>query len=176
MFELEKFFGGIVKGSTKKDKKTGQAKKSLLADSLKVSLVIAVAIILIIYFIFKDTIGEDESIFALTFKAGIFVLITIVSGVFLHSKHLEHIYDEKYSDKSSKETVQRGTSKDMDDINVSELSESVGTAGSVGSVASVASTVGQGERNLSGNDKPVQVNVNISSSQMPKSGAFAPPK
>jgi hypothetical protein len=107
MFELSNFFNNVVKGSAKKDKKPGGG-KSLLADSLKVSLILAVVIVLIIYFIFKDIVDEDTNFFSVMFKAGMFVLITVVAGVFIHSKHLEHVYEEKYADKSSKETVAPG--------------------------------------------------------------------
>lgn len=162
MFELEKFFGGLVKGAGKK----GESKKSLFSDSLKVSLFIAATVILIIYLVFKNIVDEGDFI-ANVFKAGLFIIIAIVSGVFLHSKHLEHIYDKKYSDKTSEETVHRSTSKDSSDIDVSELP---GTPGSLGSPI----VQGKGETALAGNDKPVQVNVNIS--HLPNSGAFKPPK
>jgi len=180
MFELEKFFGGLIKGSGKKSN-DGKSKKRFLSDSLKVSLLIAVIVILVIYLIFKDAIDEDENFFSLMFKAGLFVVAAIVSGVFLHSKHLEHVYEDKYSDKTSHETVKRGTSKDLDDVNVSEL-DSTSAETSAGTTQESSgereSYKGHGENGSNGpssSDKPVQVNVNISGAHLPKSGAFEPP-
>lgn len=165
MFELEKFFGGLVKGSDK----NGEPKKSIFSDSLKVSLFIAAVVILIIYLVFKNIVDEDDFI-ANVFKAGLFIIIAIVSGVFLHSKHLEHIYDKKYSDKSSEETVHRSTDKTDSDVSVLEISETPRKPGT----SETPGVRGKGESSTAVNDKPVQVNVNIS--HLPDSGAFKPPK
>lgn len=178
MFQLEKFLGGLVKGSGKKDKKTGKSSKRFLEDSLKVSLLIATTVILIIYLIFRNSIDEDENFFGLMLKAGLFVLIAVSAGVFMHSKHLEHVYEDKYSDKSAKETVDRGTARDNDDLTLTDL------AGDRADDRADDRTTGgrAGEHvNSSGaresNDIDVHVSISGNSHKtIPKSGAFDPPK
>lgn len=166
MFQLEKFFGGLVKGSDKKDKKTGKPVKHFLSDSLKVSLVIAALVVVVIFLIFKDAIGQDENFFGLMLKAGLFTVIIILSGVFMHSKHLEHVYEDKYSNKSANEAVDRSTASDDDDISLSDLSP-----------AKQGGTSSASDRDSTGNiDVHVSISGKHNSDDTPKSGAFETPE
>jgi hypothetical protein len=160
MFELEKFVKDITKGRTK-DPAKPRSGSGFLSDSLKVSLFMAAVIVLIIYLMFKNIVDEDVNFFSVMFKVGLFTLITIISGVFLHSKHLEQVYDDKYSDKTSKETVQRSISKDHDDVSVAELPAS--STPSTPSVPSTPSTTPSIPNTIPSdrNENPLQVNVNI---------------
>jgi hypothetical protein len=115
MFELGKFFSGISKPSKK------NSSRNLLADPIKASILLAVVVVLIIYFIFRDVVDEEESFFGIMFKAGLFVLISVFTVVFLHSKNMEHVYEEKYADSGAKEITARSTEPTPEDVGPADL-------------------------------------------------------
>lgn len=158
MFEVGKFFNGITKG--------GGKTRKFFTDPIKISFILAAIIIIIIYFIFRDIIDEDESFFHVMFRAGLFVLIAVVSVVFLLNKNLEGYYEDKYSDTGAKNIVERGVESAAEDVDVTDLKSETIT--------------GKGESSSTSTKKEDgRVNVNITVNDvMPSvdSGAFKPPK
>jgi hypothetical protein len=172
MFELGKFLNGAAKGG-------GKARK-FFTDPIKISIILAVIIILIIYFIFRDIVDEDESFFHIMFRAGLFTLIAVVSVVFIHNKNLESQYEDKYSDVGGRDIVKRGVEASADDVNVSDLKNVDTATGSGESGESEKSEKGEksgtDEKGSKSDANDGRVNVNITVNDTPKSGAFKPPK
>ena len=177
MFEFGKLFGS-VSGKTKDTRKSGNT-PGLLEDPIKISLILAVVIIVIIYFVFKDAIDEDHNFFNLMFRAGLFTIIPVVSLIFLHNKNLEGMYKSKYSDKGAEDIAARSREPNPDDVDVSDVKSTVGKP--------EGEVVGKAEDDADKSDKHIKsekseksggvtVNIAVAGPQPLKSGAFKPPK
>jgi hypothetical protein len=175
MFELGKFLSSTAKGGNGKV-------RDFFTDPIKVSFVLAAIIVLIIYFIFRDIVDEDESFFHIMFRAGLFILIAVVSVVFIHNKNIETEYESKYSDTGAKTIVKRGVESAADDIDVHELAKlaesakPAAEAATAAQAAQAAQATGAAEEAVA-KDSRVNVNITVNDSIPPvKSGAFKPPK
>ena len=169
MFEFGKFFSNLTGTGAKTSPKKSPG---IFADPIKVSLILAVVIILIIYFIFKDAVDEDENFFSIMFKASLFTIIPIVSIVFIHNKNLENLYEDKYSDKGAKEIASRSVKPDPEDVDVADVPPATPKTGTSG-----AKGAGEDDAGKDRGGKAVAVNITVNNSEVPvKSGAFKPPK
>lgn len=163
MFELGKFLSSTAKGGNGKV-------REFFTDPIKVSFILATIIVLIIYFIFRDVVDEDESFFHIMFRAGLFILIAVVSVIFIHNKNIESDYESKYSDTGAKTIVKRGVESAADDIDVHELAKRTEPTESASGAAEAAMTARK-------EDSRVNVNITLNDGIPPvKSGAFKPPK
>jgi hypothetical protein len=103
-FEFDTFLSDITSSKTV---------NTLFNNPIWSSLLIAIIILIIIYFIFQGTIDEEYSFWTLWFKAAIYITLTTFSVIFLHYKTVSHEFDRNNEDKLLANTVQSTTGANM---------------------------------------------------------------
>jgi hypothetical protein len=102
MFDLDKIFSDIVYSKTVSD---------IFGNPVLVSIIIVAIILLIILFMFKkpesddEEEEEDDNFWRKMVKAGIYMLVPVISIIIIHYKNLEKEMESKYENKTTERII-----------------------------------------------------------------------
>lgn len=130
-FTLETFINDLLNS-------TGA--NSVFNNPIYTAVLVALVIMLIIYFMYRDMVDEDEPFWPVLIRSGIYIMLVTLGALFLHFKNLDHEYEQRYKNQALETVVK--ASQGM----IPPVPEGVTT----GVTEKPAAKVGQGEPVVSG--------------------------
>jgi hypothetical protein len=96
-FTLETFVNDILNS-------TGA--NSVFNNPIYTAILITLIIMLIIFFMYRDSVDEDEPFWPMLIKTGIYTGLVVLGALFLHFKNLDYEYDQKYQNQAISKIVE----------------------------------------------------------------------
>lgn len=83
------------------------ALNSIFNNPIYTAIIIVLIMLLIIFIMFRSEFDEnsDYSFWVLLFRSGIYLLLPIITIIFIHYKNIEREFEQKYDNKALSKTI-----------------------------------------------------------------------